>query len=330
MRTRVVLPQGCFELIDDSYNASPTSMIASFQVLGRSRPGDGGRRIAVLGDMLELGEDAPALHAALARSLGRKRRRPCLYRRSDDAASSRRLAGGDAGGARDRFGVSRRGWWRRRCGPGDVLTVKGSAGSRMRTVVETLLALQASGRVQAGVTGGGPKRLGHALPSARSVRRGVHAVQRLPLHHIPVRRGAVDGAGDQLLRWPEPDTHPAVTTERRPADTRRWSGKPPVDEARHADDGRVPDPAGARRVHAAVGRSRQWLRLGCADGHHLLRRHRLSRRLPQDRASGQPRIAWAREAVPAGYHRRHRRRSGSLSSRHPGCRASSRCRSSRT
>ena len=38
----------------------PASMAASFQVLGRSRPGDGGRRIAVLGDMLELGDDAPA------------------------------------------------------------------------------------------------------------------------------------------------------------------------------------------------------------------------------------------------------------------------------
>ena len=36
------------------------------QVLGRSRPGSGGRRIAVLGDMLELGADAPALHAGLA------------------------------------------------------------------------------------------------------------------------------------------------------------------------------------------------------------------------------------------------------------------------
>ena len=59
-RNRIDLPGGTFELIDDSYNASPPSMAAAFEVLGRARPGPGGRRIAVLGDMLELGDEAAA------------------------------------------------------------------------------------------------------------------------------------------------------------------------------------------------------------------------------------------------------------------------------
>ena len=47
---------GSAELIDESYNASPASMRAAIAVLGAIEPGTGGRRIAVLGDMLELGE----------------------------------------------------------------------------------------------------------------------------------------------------------------------------------------------------------------------------------------------------------------------------------
>lgn len=52
-------------LIDDSYNASPESMVAALELL--SRLGRGHRRIAVLGDMLELGTAATALHAELGR-----------------------------------------------------------------------------------------------------------------------------------------------------------------------------------------------------------------------------------------------------------------------
>ena len=55
-----------FLLIDDSYNASPVSIAAALQVLANCQPGPTGRRIAVLGDMLELGSGAIALHEALA------------------------------------------------------------------------------------------------------------------------------------------------------------------------------------------------------------------------------------------------------------------------
>jgi UDP-N-acetylmuramoyl-tripeptide--D-alanyl-D-alanine ligase len=55
-----------YTLIDDSYNANPTSMAAALALLGARAPGPGGRRIAALGDMLELGDQETALHAALA------------------------------------------------------------------------------------------------------------------------------------------------------------------------------------------------------------------------------------------------------------------------
>lgn len=51
-------------LIDESYNANPASMKAALDVFA-SQAAPGGKKIVVLGDMLELGKDAPALHAGL-------------------------------------------------------------------------------------------------------------------------------------------------------------------------------------------------------------------------------------------------------------------------
>jgi UDP-N-acetylmuramoyl-tripeptide--D-alanyl-D-alanine ligase len=60
----VAIDGGQIVLIDESYNANPLSMAAALKTLG-AHP-TRGRRLAVLTDMLELGEDAPRLHAALA------------------------------------------------------------------------------------------------------------------------------------------------------------------------------------------------------------------------------------------------------------------------
>jgi UDP-N-acetylmuramoyl-tripeptide--D-alanyl-D-alanine ligase len=59
---------GGVTVIDDSFNGNPASTAAALDSL-RARPVTTGRRVAVLGDMLELGVDAPAYHEALARHL---------------------------------------------------------------------------------------------------------------------------------------------------------------------------------------------------------------------------------------------------------------------
>lgn len=59
-------PDGPITLIDESYNANPASMKAAVELLDATPVSGEGRRIAVLGDMLELGDHSENLHAALA------------------------------------------------------------------------------------------------------------------------------------------------------------------------------------------------------------------------------------------------------------------------
>ena len=68
-RATIRLANGEATLIDESYNANPASMAAAIGLLGAAPLGASGRRIAVLGEMLELGADAPALHENLVTAL---------------------------------------------------------------------------------------------------------------------------------------------------------------------------------------------------------------------------------------------------------------------
>jgi UDP-N-acetylmuramoyl-tripeptide--D-alanyl-D-alanine ligase len=68
-RAHLTVPGGNALLIDESYNANPASMRAAIALLGQTPVGKLGRRIAVLGDMLELGPPGADLHRGLAQSI---------------------------------------------------------------------------------------------------------------------------------------------------------------------------------------------------------------------------------------------------------------------
>lgn len=139
---RVCIDGGDFQLIDDSYNANPASMAAALAVLGQSRPGPGGRRIAILGDMLELGPDSAEHHARLVLPL-ESARVDLVFTAGREMvhlwdALPRPMRGGHAASS-DRLAPL----VRSAIEPGDVVVVKGSAGSRMGRVVAALKAMDA-------------------------------------------------------------------------------------------------------------------------------------------------------------------------------------------
>lgn len=124
-------------LIDESYNANPASMRAALEVLGYTGTGPRGRRIAVLGDMLELGPDGPALHAALADDIRTNGidlvfcSGPLMHALWDALPHERR--GGYAHGAQHLEPMVASA-----IRAGDTLMVKGSNGSRMGPLVKAL------------------------------------------------------------------------------------------------------------------------------------------------------------------------------------------------
>lgn len=139
-QSSILLENGSFILIDESYNASPASMRAAFDVLGATEPSSGGRRIAVLGDMLEIGESAPDAHAGLAPDLLRNHVDIVIAAGENMAYLVDALAdctvtahGPDSAAVQDRVLETVR--------AGDVVMIKGSLGSRMIPIADALRAL---------------------------------------------------------------------------------------------------------------------------------------------------------------------------------------------
>ncbi len=130
-----------FTLIDDSYNASPVSIAAALAVLSRFGQGAAGRRIAVLGDMLELGDDSPDLHEGLAEPIAANSI-DLVYAAGDRMKDlfdvlPDRVRGGWAAGSAELLSQLEG-----KLQDGDVVLVKGSAGARMGLIVDALLAGQ--------------------------------------------------------------------------------------------------------------------------------------------------------------------------------------------
>ena len=131
---------GTFRLIDESYNASPASMRAAFQVLKNATPAQNGRRIAVLGDMLELGSEADTIHAALAKDISSARIDIAILAGNHMAALCKALpksVAAEHGTTSETILPVVINTVR----PGDVVTVKGSLGSRMALITAALAAL---------------------------------------------------------------------------------------------------------------------------------------------------------------------------------------------
>ena len=130
---RIELPGGSALLLDESYNGNGASMRAALSVL-RLQPGR--RRIAVLGDMLELGAEGPAEHLALAGDVAEVADKlfACgpLMRLLYDAVPPALRAGHapDSAALAEIIAAAVR--------PGDAILVKGSLGSRMKLVVSAL------------------------------------------------------------------------------------------------------------------------------------------------------------------------------------------------
>jgi UDP-N-acetylmuramoyl-tripeptide--D-alanyl-D-alanine ligase len=124
-------------LIDESYNANAASMVATLAALGRQ---SATRRIAVLGEMRELGTESERLHAAIARPLLAANVDFALLVGPGMAALAAVLEGkvefrhvADAAAARDLIESV--------IAPGDVILVKGSNGVGLATLVDALGAV---------------------------------------------------------------------------------------------------------------------------------------------------------------------------------------------
>ena len=123
-----------FRIISDCYNAGPESMAAALKVLGRQS----GRKIAVLGDMLELGTCTTAEHYKVGRIAAEQADRVLAYGPNSGRVEKGALTGGMTGGHarsftdRDQLVVE----LKRLARPGEVILFKGSRGMHMELALE--------------------------------------------------------------------------------------------------------------------------------------------------------------------------------------------------
>lgn len=140
-REKLSLQNGGYTIIDESYNANPASMNASIGMLGELNTK--GRKLLVLGDMLELGEEGPELHRALNSEIetaGIDRVflcGPVMKHLWDTLAEPRKAH--YAAASPDLMAPLLA-----EITSGDVVMVKGSLGMAMRGIIDTLKNIHAS------------------------------------------------------------------------------------------------------------------------------------------------------------------------------------------
>ena len=137
------LAVGGIALIDESYNANPASMAAALDLLGQTQPQPPGRRIAVLGDMLELGQNAAELHRGLAAAIAAARTDLAFLCGPQMAALWQALEPKLRGAYAENSSALAPDLMDR-LRTGDVVLVKGSFGSRMSVIIDALKMRQAA------------------------------------------------------------------------------------------------------------------------------------------------------------------------------------------
>ncbi len=135
-RLNVVDGQGGVTVVDDCYNANPASMNAALDTLRTLVP-EGGRAVAVLGDMLELGPGELEEHAALGERAREKVQLLALFGpRSEKGFQAASTLGEAVGHFTEVEPLLS--WLKPRLRAGDVVLVKGSRGMRLERVVAAL------------------------------------------------------------------------------------------------------------------------------------------------------------------------------------------------
>ncbi|HEX5507371.1 MAG TPA: UDP-N-acetylmuramoylalanyl-D-glutamyl-2,6-diaminopimelate--D-alanyl-D-alanine ligase [Pseudolabrys sp.] len=136
-RATLAVAGGTALLIDESYNANPASMRAAIALLGQAQIAPTGRRIAVLGDMLELGPQGGKLHGALAEAIAAADvdlvfcSGPLMHALWDALPPARRGGYAESAAALEPMVLDA-------VAPGDAIMVKGSLGSKMGLIVKAL------------------------------------------------------------------------------------------------------------------------------------------------------------------------------------------------
>jgi UDP-N-acetylmuramoyl-tripeptide--D-alanyl-D-alanine ligase len=124
-------------VLDESYNANPAAIRAALAVMASTEIALGGRRIAVLGDMRELGDSSAALHAGLAPDLS-THRVDLLFACGPFMESLWHETPASLKGAYAKDSTTLEAALLEAVRPGDVVMIKGSLGSRMAPLVEAL------------------------------------------------------------------------------------------------------------------------------------------------------------------------------------------------
>jgi UDP-N-acetylmuramoyl-tripeptide--D-alanyl-D-alanine ligase len=151
-RRRLAFGNGSIELIDESYNANPASMRAMLAVLSRTEPASGGRRLLAMGDMRELGDGADGYHAGLAEAVAASGATQVFLCGPHMKALWQKLAASQKGVHRP-DSAALAGEVAAALRAGDVIAIKGSLGSKMKNVVDAVLAASGSGKASGVVNG---------------------------------------------------------------------------------------------------------------------------------------------------------------------------------